>query len=902
MDIQDIKRQLNIITLVKHYNHTPNRNNLVQCPFHEDDKPSLQLYPKTNTWHCFGCGKGTDGIDFIQLKENCSTHQAITKAKELIQHFPIKNTKPMNPSPVKEMTAIQRSETLTKAFSYFIRAIQGKDDKPKKYLQQRALDVHKLTVGYDGHMFHKSREITAELKELYLATGLLYPDKLGRDNNYHSFFNGCIVFPLFNEKGEIVNLYGRCIDDSKESKHRYLPGKHQGIYPHYPKADTAFLILTECVIDAATLLQIPGITDNYELMSCYGTNNFTAEHQTAIKNLKQLKEVILFYDGDKAGREAVQAHAAIIKAIKPGIKVSHVATPDNEDINSLLQGHEPTVFTALLDNRQLFFSQETEIPLKNPCENKNSDNVQVSNPISQISHLNTDNPEQLIYKGEQVLITVWGGIDIYNIKKLRATLHLQNRNNEYLDYRDTIDLYSNMHTERLIKAAGERLETGTTGMSKTITGLTKALEQYRQNERDKERKREEEERKKNQETFTQQEMQQGEKLLKDKHLMQKTEEHIKNIGLVGEEEKGMLLFFILLTRMFKEPLHALVQGKSGSGKTYLLKKIASLIPKAHIRITTALTENTLYHSLKDFWKHTILLIEDLDGAFNALLPLREMMSNQSISKLSTEKDLKTGNFGPKELYVEGPVCVAGATTKDRIYEDNANRSFLIQVNETGEHQERVLEYQRKEIAGLLDKSKEKYTQTLLKTAQLHLQPLEIVIPFGEDLRIPEHVFKKLRTNAHYLTLIKAIAFWHQRQRSILSKPDGTPYIEATLDDVEWANKLSKEVLLRKSDELNGALRGFFENLKDWLKANRQEYFYAKPLREKLRMNPMQINRYLKELDQRGYIKQTGGNRKTGFEYSIAVWDDYEQLKAGMNILDETLAALKKKKKLSITQV
>ena len=256
--------------------------------------------------------------------------------------------------------------------------------------------------------------------------------------------------------------------------------------------------------------------------------------------------------------------------------------------------------------------------------------------------------------------------------------------------------------------------------------------------------------------------------------------------------------------------------------------------------------------------------------------------------------MKTGEFKQMMLYVEGPICVAGATTKDRIYEDNANRSFLIQVNETHQHQERVLDFQRKDIAGLLDKSKEKNTQTILKTAQMHLEPLEVVIPFGDELRIPDYVFKKLRTNAHYLTLIKAIAFWNQKQREITQKPDGTRYIEATLQDVEWANKLSREVLLRKSDELNGTLRGFFESVKVWMKAYKKENFYAKPLREKLRMNPMQVNRHLKELEQRGYLKQTGGNRKTGFEYTVNVWDDYEQLKSGMNILDEVLAKLKVK--------
>jgi len=969
MEIAEIKQNLSILEVIKHYGHIPNRNHLIKCPFHQDDKPSLQLYPKTNTWHCFGCGKGTDTIDFIKYSEQCNTHEAINKAKDLLQYIPTKTIKPMNKAiPTKEITVRQstpltpeqRTEILSKAFTYFARSMKGRDDastraaSPKQYLQNRALDINKITVGYDAHLFHKSKEVTTEIKEHYLQAGLIYPDKLGRPNNYHSFFDGCIVFPTYNEKGEIVNLYGRCVDESKESKHRYLPGKHQGIYPKYPKTETEKLILTECIIDAATLVQLR-ITNNqlrdFEVIACYGTNNFTVEHQTAIKNLQALKEIILFYDGDKAGREAIQSHTRIIRELlntcgerSRTVKVSYVETPDHEDINSLLQGHEPAVFTELLNNRKhlshnthdnFFLSSEkqenktptkpeelmrcTELTQENTIENKqeerktfneiknaenfqtcaeqnrsinSSSNSQINSfsnfQISASSNLNTDNPEQLIYENETLTVTIWGGIEYYNIKKLRVTLHLQSRNNEYLEYRDTVDLYSNSHTQRLIREAAEKLETGTNAMSKTITELTKALEQYRQKERDKERKREEAERNKNRETFTQQELQQGYKFLKDKDLMQKTEQHIHNIGLVGEEEKGMLLFFILLTRMFREPLHALVQGKSGSGKTYLLKKIASLVPKAHIRITTALTENTLYHSLKDFWKHMILLIEDLDGAFNALLPLREMMSNQNISKYSTEKNLKTGEFEPKFLYVEGPVCVAGATTKDKLYEDNANRSFLIQVNESSEHQEKVLEYQRKEIAGLLDKNKEQYAQTILKTAQLHLEPLEVVIPFGEELRIPDYVFKKLRTNAHYLTLIKAIAFWNQKQREINQKADGTKYIEATLEDVSWANKLSKEVLLRKSDELNGTLRGFFESLKTWLKTNKAESFYAKQVRERLRMHPVQVNRYLKELEQRSYLKQTSGNRKTGFEYTVNVWDDYEQLKSGINVLDETL--------------
>ena len=53
-------------------------------------------------------------------------------------------------------------------------------------------------------------------------------------------------------------------------------------------------------------------------------------------------------------------------------------------------------------------------------------------------------------------------------------------------------------------------------------------------------------------------------------------------------------------------------------------------------------------------------------------------------------------------------------------------------------------------------------------------------------------------------------------------------------------------------------------------------------------------RMLRELESRGFIQRSGGNRKNGFEYEIHTWDEYEKLKSGINILDEILAKLKEK--------
>lgn len=881
MELTEIKTRLSIQKVLKQYDLQPDKHDMLLCPFHDDHNPSLKIYPETNTFHCFGCGKSGDVIEFIQLKEKQSKYQAILKAKTLINPIYAMTTEP------KELSRIA---VLTK----YLQATKSSIERSKaaaEYCQKRNLRYHKLNIGFNGtRLLERWND---KLKESSLQIGLLN----AVTNGYSQRFKNCIIFELQNRQGQPVEIYGRYIDESSNKKHVYLPGKHQGFYPRYPKAETTRLILTESIIDAATLFQIPAITKEYEILSLYGTNGLTEEHREAIQHLRNLKEIIFFFDGDNAGIQAVNKYEEEFKKLRPEVELSSVITPDDEDVNSLLVGHNEDVFTHLLKQRiPLLQKIEKEVLRKELFFLTENENIETE----ETTRFDPSHPEFILYEHGEIKITLWGKIDIKHVNRLRATLHIQLIGNMYAEYRDTVDLYSNSQVTRLTRETATKLEISTDIVTKTITSLTRHLEDYRQQCRERQREKEKQEKEKDRETFTEKEMQQGLQLLERKNLMERTSDYIKNIGLIGEEKNGLLLFFILLTRMFNNPLHALVQGKSGSGKTYLLKKIGGLIPKQHIKVTTALTENTLYHSLEDFWKHNILLIEDLDGAYYALLPLREMMTNQSICKYTTEKDIRTGEFKQKALYVEGPVCVAGATTKDKIYEDNANRSFQIHVNESHEHIEKVLEYQRRYISGLTERKTEEQVQILFKTAQLHLKPIEVIIPFGSELRIPDYVYKKLRSNMHYMTLIKSIAFWNQKKREVKQLPDGVPYIEATLEDVEWANYLSKEVLLRKSDELTGAIRSFFEAIKKHMQEENLKCFFAKPIREMLRMNPMQVNRYLKELEARGYIQRTGGNRKKGFEYEVLVWDDYEKLKTGVNVLDEILNKLKQKS--SITQV
>jgi DNA primase len=165
-----------------------------------------------------------------------------------------------------------------------------------------------------------------------------------------------LFFPLLDKSGNITSLYGR----HTEQGHHYLEGDHKGLYPGYPKPETTRLILTEAIIDAATLLQLPTITKDFTILALYGTNGFTDEHRAVITELEDLKEVVLFFDGDEAGSEAVKHIEGELKQISDKLIITVVDTPQNEDINSLLQGHEPEIFTHLIETRKPFsFSNET---------------------------------------------------------------------------------------------------------------------------------------------------------------------------------------------------------------------------------------------------------------------------------------------------------------------------------------------------------------------------------------------------------------------------------------------------------------------------------------------------------------------------------------------------------------
>lgn len=515
-----------------------------------------------------------------------------------------------------------------------------------------------------------------------------------------------------------------------------------------------------------------------------------------------------------------------------------------------------------------------------------NNNLDTTNPT--YATLRTENPDHLQFTHGMLEITILGGIRLDGLDRMRTTLKIKLSESEVPPLRHNLDLYNDTQVEKLIRKTAEKLEIGTSVIGAALADLTDVLEQYRLDEIEKQHIQEDKRK-----LLTPDEIKEAKLYLSSPNLMERTKEDIGKAGVIGEDNNRLLMYLIFTSRKRDNPLHVISLGSSGIGKTHLQEKVSSLIPEEDKLEITTLSGNAFYYFGQQELRNKLILIEDLDGTDEVLYPLREIQSKKRITKTVVVKNTK-GETRTVSLVVEGPVCVAGCTTKESLYEDNANRSFLLYIDESKEQDEQIMAYQRKLSAGKIDLSEQWSLTESFKNMQRILAPIQVRNPYAEALHIPDEVFKPRRSNAHYLAFIEVVTFYHQYQREKqYDKDTGEEYIETTLEDIEEANRLMKDVLIRKSDPLNEACRKYLEWLKTWLKTEQKSAFTNKEVRQAIRINPSNQKRYMVQLQEYDYIKKVQGEKGKTHHYEITNLEEYEQLKEGISsILDKIFVQIK----------
>ncbi|MCF6252018.1 MAG: CHC2 zinc finger domain-containing protein [Methylococcaceae bacterium] len=317
------------------------------CPFHNDKTPSLVITPKTNLWHCLGaCQVGGSVIDWVMKVESVSFRHAV----ELLQNdsfsslaagscsSPVTSStsKPIKHSTVQKLPTslannAEDDKLLVQVIDYYHQALK---DSPEAlaYLQKRgigsseAIDRFKLgfanrTLGYRLPL--KNRKEGAAIRGQLQRIGLLRASG-------HEYFNGSIVMPVINEAGQVLEVYGRKINDNLRkgtSTHLYLPGAHAGVWNEIALKASPEIILCESLIDALTFW-CAGFRN---VTASYGIEGFTADHLVAFKK-NNTERVLIAYDRDEAGNNAAEKLAE--KLIESGIDCYRIQFPKGMDANS----------------------------------------------------------------------------------------------------------------------------------------------------------------------------------------------------------------------------------------------------------------------------------------------------------------------------------------------------------------------------------------------------------------------------------------------------------------------------------------------------------------------------------------------------------------------------------------
>ncbi len=306
------------------------------CPFHNDNNPSLVVHPKKNIATCFSCGVTGNVISFVQKYEkqvngnDLSINQAIAKVVEICNlnidisklnrnsnnnQFIVSSRK----YTAEEKHLIEVNEYLSKLFHYNLTVI-NKD--AKNYLHNRKVkdkQIDELNLGFSvkGQLLKLAKSNNKIKKQDLIDLGYLRIDNYG---NIYETFTDRIMFPICDEKGNILSFAGRGIKDEQpkylHTSENSLFQKKELLYNYSKSKSLSYnneLILCEGFLDVAGAKRL-GFENISSLMGVV----LSEEHLRLIK--KNNSTITLALDNDQAGHDAMIK--IISNLIKKGLEVN----------------------------------------------------------------------------------------------------------------------------------------------------------------------------------------------------------------------------------------------------------------------------------------------------------------------------------------------------------------------------------------------------------------------------------------------------------------------------------------------------------------------------------------------------------------------------------------------------
>jgi len=661
----DIKKYVDIVDLFSHFGITltkKGKSYMAKCPWHNDSNPSLSVDREKDNgvYHCFGCGESGDIFTLTEKMKGCNFKEAAKYLKGFKGSPLPKASVDMktdkgngndegntpddgdNSSPLAASVAARQPKekqkdedaaddaepgsvpdddiTLATIADYYHKKLYEKPEAIE-YLKKRGLANHenydRFQIGFsDGGLL----EITGESQRRTLKELCILREK-GAEH-----FKNCVTFPIIDELGVVVGMYGRSIVPDAKVKHLYFKGKHKGVF--HRKASKVFdeIILTESIIDALSLIEL-GIEN---VQAVYGTNGFTDEHLRILKD-DRVKTVMLAFDSDEAGKSAsgklserLLAEGFTVKTITPPAVPN--LFPDNpetapKDWSEYLAagGCADTVKEAIAQSE----TRKAESPSSG--DGSSSGMAVEKTPLGYdftLTSTSASIASGVIYRLTNVKEMFVGNLRV----NIRAEL-IGNPDAE--KFYDHVDLYSSRSRAACSTNISRIFSIEPRLIEKDIIRILEYLEAER------DRRLAVGVREKGHD-MTAEETALGMELLSDPHVFDRFLKAMETLGYVGETVNKLLMFIAACSRKMDDPISVMVISQSSGGKTKLVETVESLISPEDVISVTSLSDQALNY-VSDM-EHKFLVLGEAVHGIEVEHQLREIQSSRKLTRGVTVKD------------------------------------------------------------------------------------------------------------------------------------------------------------------------------------------------------------------------------------------------------------------------
>ena len=305
------------------------------CPFHGEKTASFSVNPDKGIYYCFGCHKGGGVVNFQMEIEGLSYPDAVRAlAKRVGMEVPEDEQYQSRYRQQERLWALHKEAA--RFFHSQLYAPIGAE--ALKYALGRGMSKSILTtfgVGYAPDSWDtmvKAMKAKGYTEQELKDSGLVTVSQ--KNGNLFDRFRDRLMFPIIDVRGNVIGFGGRIIKkDDNAAKYLNSPetmifNKRKNLFGMNlaKKSKQGYLILVEGNIDVVALHQ-------------YG---FEAALMT-----RYTDQIVLIYDGDKAGQNATQRAIPILE--KAGIQVKVLQLKDAKDPDEFLKKFGADKFKLLLE-------------------------------------------------------------------------------------------------------------------------------------------------------------------------------------------------------------------------------------------------------------------------------------------------------------------------------------------------------------------------------------------------------------------------------------------------------------------------------------------------------------------------------------------------------------------------